>query len=642
MVGHNTDNLVTGCWIEHMGVNGVVLSNRLFTADKKAITEDRCEGNRILNCRFQYIGEIHCYASCVNVFNVSHNEVGYCEMSDSVRYAVTLRGNTGEQYGPPVTVNLPPTIGNRIHHLRIVRCGQDSGDMGALHCAGLNNPGEDAVNLFEQITVADTRAIPSMKDVPPDGIFLDWPKMSMDQVFRNVHIIRSQGLQLRSNGPDNAASAQTENVSWKAGFRETGMDYATIGLTDDFPAEFGGRPPVPVSLPAPRALKATATAHDTVALAWEAPEYAGGDAVTTFVFRDGQPIGSTETNQFADTALAECTTYRYQVAARAGDFRRLGTSSEEAPVQTPPDRVPPALAGACPMPGGQQVRVAFTKAVEPAGALDPTNYRFAPPLAITAVRQITPDCVELTVDGLNADTVHSLTAAGIRDTTRTHNPLDPAHSVRLSGTDAIVSYTLDQPLADRLRDTSGRGGDAVLHGGAAVDAHAGPFGRPALVLDGETGWAEAPADLDLGEGDFTIMFWVYRENAGILISKGNGFGDPCQWSLGWPGPGGSVSLRVNNQFFTTAEAAVPFERWIHLAAIKRDGICQFYVDGEPSGEAHDLSALGPFVNDQPLRIGRRAHEPNPVFFKGRLADLFLFRTAISPAALRAYARQPAP
>jgi hypothetical protein len=295
------------------------------------------------------------------------------------------------------------------------------------------------------------------------------------------------------------------------------------------------------------------------------------------------------------------------------------------------------------MPGGQRIRVAFSKAVEPAGAQDPANYRFTPPLAITAVQQITPDCVELTVDGWNMDTVHSLTAANIRDTTRTHNLLDPAHSVEVTSTDMVVSYTLDQPLTDRLRDTSGRGGDAMFHGGASVDAHAGPFGGSALVLDGETGWAEAPADLDLGEGDFTIMFWVYRENAGVLLSKGNGFGDPRQWSLGWPGPGGSVSLRVDNQFFTTAEAAVPFERWVHLAAVKRDGICQFYVDGEPSGEAHDLSALGPFVNDQPLRIGRRAHEPNPVFFKGRLADLNILRTALAPAALRAYAvQQPAP
>ena len=38
-------------------------------------------------------------------------------------------------------------------------------------------------------------------------------------------------------------SAKTENVSWKPGFREDLMDYEHIGLTPEFPAEFGERPP---------------------------------------------------------------------------------------------------------------------------------------------------------------------------------------------------------------------------------------------------------------------------------------------------------------------------------------------------------------------------------------------------------------
>ena len=113
--------------------------------------------------------------------------------------------------------------------------------MGALHTANLNNPGGGSVNTFEQIVVTDTRAIASMKDWPPDGIFLDWPKMSMDQIFRDIQILRPQGKQLRSNKPENEASAQTENVSWKPGFREDHIDYANIGLTAEFPAEYGGR-----------------------------------------------------------------------------------------------------------------------------------------------------------------------------------------------------------------------------------------------------------------------------------------------------------------------------------------------------------------------------------------------------------------
>ncbi len=245
LIGHNLDNLVTRCWIEHMGVNGVTLCNRFSSSDEKKATADRCLGNRIHNCRIHNIGEIHTYASCVNLFNVENNDIGHCELHDSVRYAVTLRGNTGDQYGPPVSTNHPPCKNNRMHHLRVYRCGQDGGDMGALHCANLNNPGGGCVNTFEQITVVDCRAVPLMKDYAPDGIFLDWPKMSMDQVFRNIHIVRCQGRQIRSNRPENADSALTENVSWKDGFREELMDRENIGLTDGFPVDYGGKSSVP-------------------------------------------------------------------------------------------------------------------------------------------------------------------------------------------------------------------------------------------------------------------------------------------------------------------------------------------------------------------------------------------------------------
>ncbi|HOD82100.1 MAG: hypothetical protein BWX88_01121 [Planctomycetes bacterium ADurb.Bin126] len=238
MIGHNVENTVTGCLIEHVGVNGVTLSNRFSAPGGERATDDRCERNRVLNCRIRLVGEIHTYASCVNLFNVSDNEVGHCELHDSVRYAVTLRGNTGRQYGPPVSVALPPTRGNRMHHLDIRRCGQDGGDMGALHCANLNNGGDGNVNTFEQIIVADTQAVASVKDIAPDGIFLDWPKMSMDQVFRCVQILRSQGKQLRSHKPENGDSARTENVSWKEGFREDLMDRQRIGLTAEFPVQY--------------------------------------------------------------------------------------------------------------------------------------------------------------------------------------------------------------------------------------------------------------------------------------------------------------------------------------------------------------------------------------------------------------------
>lgn len=641
LIGHNVGNTVTGCWIERMGVNGVTLSNRFRAADGKGPTADRCERNRIHNNRIEQVGQLHTYAACVNVFNASHNEVSHCELVDSVRYAVTVRGNTGEQYGPPVWVDLPPAKGNLFHHLRIARCGQDGGDMGALHAANLNNPGGGCVNTFEQITVADTRAIASMKDIEPNGIFLDWPKMAMDQVFRNVEIVRSQGLPIRSNRPENADSAQTANVSWKPGFREELMDYETIGLTSEFPAAYGGRPPVARPLAPPRHVRAKATSYDTVVVEWDASPIPAGEQATYTVLRDGVRLASTSKLRFVDRFLAEQTAHGYRVAARSGDFRRQGEPSPECPVRTPADATPPAVTGARSLPDGRRVRVAFSEPVEPEAALHGANYRFEPRLDVAGVKPLGPACVELDVKGFQPGTRYELAVAGVTDCAAARNPIDGARRVTLDDFQRVVAYPMDRPAKDRLGDASGGGGDALLRGGATIEPLAGPRGGAALVLDGTSGFAEAPADLNLGPGDFTIMAWIYRESHGVILSKGNGFGSAHQWSWGWGKDGvpRCISLRVRNDFFATAANSIPDRQWVHAAMVKQGNQGISYVDGQPSGGPHDLSGIGPLVNDRALRVGRREFEPNPTFFKGKIAGIAVFNRALSPAEIRAEAER---
>ena len=643
MIGHNIGNLVTGCWIEHLGLNGVTLCNYFAVSDQERATPDRCERNRVHNCHIHDVGEIHTYAGCVNLFSVAHNEVSHCELHDSVRYAVTVRGNTGTQYGPPVWNSRPGTKGNRIHHLRVYRCGQDGGDMGALHCANLNNPDGDCINTFEQITVADSRAIPSMRDIGPDGIFLDWPKMSMHQIFGHVHIVRCQGRQIRSNGPDNAASAQTENVSWKPGFRLELMHYETIGLTAEFPAEYGGRPPPQERMQAPTILEAKAVSHDTIVLEWQAPEHDPSEELTYQVIRNDGRLSRIHEPRFVDRFLTERTAYGYLVCAREGAFTHFGALSAMRWVSTPADHVPPALTGVCGLPDGQRVRVAFSEPVTAATAQTPANYLFDPQLQVKAAKVGPPECVELEVAGLHAGVAYSLAVANIRDTSAAGNPVDAEHRIIVGSGKVIVSYPLTRLCDDRLVDASGRGANARLHGAAAVDPTGGPSGRAALLLDGETAYAEAPPDLNLGDGDFTIAAWIFREKAGTILSKGNGFGSLRQWSWGWQNAGvpQSISLRVNNNFLSTAPESVPDREWVHVAFVKRGDTGQAYVDGQPSGEPHDMSKLGPLVNDCPLRIGRRDYKPDPAFFKGKVAGLTLLNYAESPEWLAARVNSPA-
>ena len=642
LTGHNTDNLVSGCWIEHMGQNGVSFVNRSLAPDRKSPTDKRCENNRVHNTHISHVGEIHTYAECVTVFHVSNNEVDHCQLDNSVRYAITVRGNTGTQYGPPVTNNYPPTVGNHFHHIQVSRCGQDGGDMGALHCANLNNPGGGSVNTFEQITVADTRAIPSVKDIGPDGIFLDWPKMAMDQVFKNVQIIRSQGLQLRSHGIDNGQSAQTTNVSWEPGFTTDKMDYDNIGLTATFSAEFGGGRPPSVPPPAPVNLRATTPAYNTVVLTWSPPDHTFGQTPRYTVFRDGQAIDVVDAPTFTDRNRQERTSYRYEITAQDGDFCHLGPRSEPCAVQTPPDLIPPRVTRVFSIHEGHHVRVIFSKPMEPRSIRRREAYRFKPAVAVNRVSQLASHCVELDVAPLASDRDYTLTISGPTDTTYTKNSLTDADDVPIQASVKGVCYDMQTTAGGQLLDTLGSAGEASMHGDAHTVPTAGPFGGPALILDGDGDFAEASSDFNLGGDDFTLMVWVWRERGGgIIASKGNGFGGAGQWSFGWPHSGpNSASLRVKNMYHSTAPNSVPIGQWAHVAFVKKGQTGLTYADGKPSGGPHDLSKLGDLTNDQPLRLGCRSHEPNPVYMKGKLAQFTLLPYALSAEEITAAAQTP--
>lgn len=632
MAGHNIYNSVKNSLIEHMGVNGITLSNRMNTG-----TDARNERNCIYNCRVGFVGELACYAANINVFNASYNEISFCELHDSVRYAITVRGNTGPQRQRVAWTDQPPARGNHFHHIRIYRSGQDSGDMGAIHTANLNNPGGEVTNTFEQVTIADTIAAPGLQDCAPDGIFLDWPERSMHQVFRNIHVVRSEGLDFRSNGLANAESAQKENVSWEPGFQRKAMQYKLIGLTQEFPEEYGGRSARHEPVRAPENLMGNPIAHDVVELTWDEPADGREGPVIYTVFRDGNCIGKTSSLTFTDRCLLEeLTEYSYCVAARNSEFVQLSQTSNECRVKTPADLVPPSVTGAYTFPNDlTRIRVTFNEPISEKTAESTTHYKLRPPLNITRAEALTPDCVELTVQSRDKKLAHELSAVGIRDEAKANNLIVAARTtVRESR--VLASYSLERLFKDRLWDASG-GGDARCHGGVTVARNAGPWCNPAIVYYG-SGYIRGPADLNLGDNDFAVTFWYYRKgDDGVLISKGSGSEHAPQWSIWEPHNFGGLMFEINGIKLETSPYDTQKGKWVHWAFVRKGDIFQAYADGKPSGRRHNIAFIGSFFNNDPLLIGCRRQDEDPRVFKGKLADIKLLQYApecYRPAAIK--------
>jgi hypothetical protein len=358
-----------------------------------------------------------------------------------------------------------------------------------------------------------------------------------------------------------------------------------------------------------------------VDLAWDPIASAGQPEYV--ISRDGHELGRTREPRWVDRHLKEGSVCRYSVAARAGDFTRFGEASR-CEVTTPADRLAPVVTGVRVSPDGGRVRVAFNEPVDGKSACDPSGYRFEPVLHVRAVTPLGPDAVELSVEGWQSKTPYQLHVLGISDMAAARNRMLPGKPVAVGQFDTTVRYAMDAlPGNERLEDASGGAGHAVLRGGAAIEAGVGPHGGPALVLDGRQGFAEGPNDLNLGPGDFTLAVWIYRENGGVIVSKGVDFGRPDQWSFG-------TSLRINNHYFSPAERAIRDRQWTHLAFTRQGNKGMSYVDGRPSGGPHDMSGIAPLVNDRLLRIGCREYEKNPVYFKGRISGLAIWPRALSP------------
>lgn len=71
--------------------------------------------------------------------------------------------------------------------------------------------------------------------------------------------------------------------------------------------------------------------------------------------------------------------------------------------------------------------------------------------------------------------------------------------------------------------------------------------------------------------------------------------------------------------------------WRHIAAVRRGSKLELFVDGQRVAESTDFDpSQFDISNQQPLRIGFGAHD----YFRGRIADMRLYRGALSGEAIR--------
>ncbi len=597
MNNDNDHNLVYGCWIEHCGVGGIWVRNYLPRAD---YPDNKSEFNIISNCKIHDLGEVAVEATLtagVLLFDTSNCEVSYCDIYNSGRYAISLRGHWSTQ-ADPMDNGYHFSKNNTFKYIRATDCMQDSGDGGtmhAAHCNGSEDPlGSGNINYWQQILISGAYADPSMLDWAPNGIFFDHPYSCLYQNLSNIQIDWVQASN-DTNHPSNTGayrgnsnpigSQTTSNVSFTGTFNESLMDYAQIGLKPDFPLVYDTQGYL---------------IADDHTLDYSESDSTWSESASGGFKGDVRYHGAGTGSQFARWAPAFPFTRNYAISIWNTVVSGASTSAPYTIYY---------------QGGSDNVTVN-----QGSGTAGWTNVGSAAGYPFAAGRDVTNGIVKLFA---NTSDGKSIRANAVKFT-----EIGFVDSGALGGEKGWWGFE------NTGADASGFGHTATLSGVGYSTVKA--VGAYSAYFNGSTNTFARiydHRDLDIGTGDFAIALW-FRRDANVvdnlrILSKGATSDTDTGYCMF--GSDTSVSFVLCNgssrRYLTGKHLGTNV--WNHIAVnVSRSGYMTLYVNGVQAAEANISDWNGVDVsNSRDLIIGRN-NAANSAWI-GRIDDVALFQRVLS-------------
>lgn len=205
----------------------------------------------------------------------------------------------------------------------------------------------------------------------------------------------------------------------------------------------------------------------------------------------------------------------------------------------------------------------------------------------------------------------------------------------------LLSYGLaglwmlnDDPGSLIVRDTSGNGNDAAVHGGVIL-GQSGPFPAsrsPAALFDGTTGYITTPYAADPSLTDFSVEAWINPLSVAVqndIVAQENGSGTGR--NALFLAPGGEVQTNVGGIVLASGVNAVVMA-WTHavMTCQQSSGMVILYVNGLAAASATRTpnSATGIW------EIGT-GKAPPKFPFNGRIAGVAFHQSLLSAAQIAA-------
>lgn len=458
----------------------------------------------------------------------------------------------------------------------------------------------------------------------------------MVQAFRRPRAADDE-MRFKLRGLDRQAIYDFENVGTTGTVRFTGRQLIETGL------RLGLAQPRQAALICYKRVTGLAAVLSTYEFKGEAPlpvaldgndsaSPAGRIAAYEWVFGDG----ATASGPAASHTYTAPGRYRATLTIR--DEKGNADAASALITVTPTDLTPPTIRQAA-AGRADRVVVTFSEPVERAGAETVSNYALDQGVRVlSAALAPNGSAVRLAVTPLTENVFYTLLVSGIKDGARNPNTIAPRSSVKFSFSGLAARWKLDEGKDALAADSSGNGFYGTLREGAAWSD--GPRGKVLSLKSGA--FVETDTCLEDLELPFSLAFWVNPaesqvEYADILGNHADGYlglsvqqdgartnqfgfglGDGAKWQGAGP-----IQLTAN--------------RWQHVAVVCDGTNATMFLDGHAAAQG---AVHGHFAPNRGLKfmLGR-GYTAASRYFTGQLADVRIYRRALTPADVQSFARK---
>ena len=189
----------------------------------------------------------------------------------------------------------------------------------------------------------------------------------------------------------------------------------------------------------------------------------------------------------------------------------------------------------------------------------------------------------------------------------------------------IAHWTFDEIAGGKVADATGNGHDGAASG--AIELVDGKIGKAGQFGSAVVSIPDAP-ELNFSAADnFTLAAWVKvteLKNQWQAIAQKGRAGNSVWYGL-WMDNKNQVSFGAPN--YNTVDKAMPaVNEWVHLAAVQKDGVRYFYVNGAlVDGTAQAVEGR---TSGQPFTIGGVGDKFGELF-QGQIDDVRLYNYALA-------------